>query len=270
MIAVGFNPLPIAEAMMILNQAPPAPRPLPNPIKTEGDLADWLNEQSAASAGLEHLQHGRARLLLSASIEQIAKHDAEAAQMRLRTERAGAMIADFREREERRLAELARVQPELRALHVKAAKAREEGARILAEVYAPAAAQIRDAILRMTEISTLIAEANRRRPEGEEPISTLEDLRGYPALPDSVEEKPETYYVRSDTGEEGLPHIGAPGLAMADPDVRVGTRWIPLEARIRTKREHVRGRAAYSPRPLAETVVLPSVSYDDPPYWPRR
>lgn len=102
---------------MIFKQVPLMPCSLPGLIKTENDLAAWLNEQSAASAALEHLQHGRARLLLSATIEQIAQHDAETAQMRLRVERAEARIADFRDREERRLADLERRRPEQPAFY---------------------------------------------------------------------------------------------------------------------------------------------------------
>lgn len=112
---MGLNLLPTDETMMTLNKSPPFL--LPSPIETVGDLVDWLTEQSSASAALEHLQHGRARMLLTATVEQIAQHDAETALMRLRVERAEARIADFREREERRLADLERRQPERRALY---------------------------------------------------------------------------------------------------------------------------------------------------------
>ncbi|GAB6842141.1 hypothetical protein HNR00_004023 [Methylorubrum rhodinum] len=245
-----------------------SPTPLPARIETSADLDRWRDERGEADAALSGLTGERARMLTSASVDALARKDAEIATARLRAERAAAVVVQAERRATETEAREAAKEPERRKRYAVGKKAAAEAERIMRTEYEPAAAQLAAVLGRLAALQPAIEAANADLPADAVRLDP-DAFRGLAATPGRHERRLRAVAIDAD-GARLHGHITAfRADATAEPWARHENGAVPqARQEAREEQEWIPGSAAVPADSLLTSTAIPGLRWDDPAHWP--
>jgi hypothetical protein len=153
---------------------------------------------------------------------------------------------------------------ELDALAARATKAREVGEKLISTKYAAAARQISTVLGQLSAIDEFIAQANRELGKADRPIlSSTNTVRCRPPQTTEVVERQ-----RLGVGNPEHPYHGRAEPSQIRGKARVTATGEYIDSFGEFDVRVVRRVPGHFPEALQNTVVLPSVEPDAPPFWP--
>ena len=232
---------------LITSKSAPAPQ---DPVPIQARLDGLRRDRAAADSDLRATTEKHQALLLDGSEADVVKSGVALSAVRARIEMLDARIikaeADLTE------AKASEAQKVLWGAYNATKAASEKMKAELARRYPALFAEMVDLLSREAAIIEQINAANRKLPDGADPIGALEEFRHTPEIPKSRKTVSQMESVKKDQGSS----LHSPGGQES------------YEKRMVTREVEVWGRPAHRPTALCQAVVLPPLRLGDPQFPP--
>lgn len=232
---------------LIASKSAPSPQ---DPAAVQARLDGLRRDRAAAEADLSSAAEKHKSLLLDGSEADVVKSGVAMSAVRARIEMFDARItkgeADLTE------AKASEAQKALWGAYNSAKAASEKMKAELVKRYPALLAELAELLSREAAIIEQINAANRKLPDGAEPIGALEEFRHVPAIEKSRKTVTQMESVKK--------HQGSSAHSLGGPE--------SYEMRMVTREVEDWGRPAHRPAPLYQAVVLPALRLGDPQFPP--